>query len=172
MTHPLVNQLRFARSEWARALDGVSDEDARHRIMPMNCISWMVGHLAWQENRYWLRFAQRQNLAPHLDELVGYGRPASTPPLDEMWSTWHMVTEAADQYLNTITRDMLLTYYQRQGRPIAESIGTLLQRNIYHYWFHTGEALAIRQMLGHSDLPEFVGDMSGLGKYRQDQESR
>jgi hypothetical protein len=26
-------------------LEGVSDEDARHRIMPMNCISWMVGHL-------------------------------------------------------------------------------------------------------------------------------
>jgi hypothetical protein len=30
----------------------------------------------------------------------------------------------------------------------------------YHYWFHLGEAHAIRQMLGHPDLPQFVGDMS------------
>jgi hypothetical protein len=36
----------------------------------------------------------------------------------------------------------------------------LLHRNLYHYWYHTGEAAAIRQMLGHTDLPQFVGDMS------------
>jgi hypothetical protein len=30
----------------------------------------------------------------------------------------------------------------------------------YHYWFHLGEAHAIRQMQGHPDLPQFVGDMS------------
>ena len=30
----------------------------------------------------------------------------------------------------------------------------------YHYWFHTGEAHAIRQQLGQTDLPQFVGDMS------------
>ena len=57
MVHPLVDQLRFARSEWVRVLEGVSDEDARRRLTPMNSISWMVGHLAWQENRYWLQLA-------------------------------------------------------------------------------------------------------------------
>ena len=30
----------------------------------------------------------------------------------------------------------------------------------YHYWFHIGEAHAIRQILGHGELPQFVGDMS------------
>lgn len=72
MTHPLVTQLRFTRSELLRCLEGVSDEEARHRFEPMNCIL----------------------------------------------------------------------------------------RNIYHYWFHLGEAHAIRQLLGHTDLPQFVGDMS------------
>ena len=43
---------------------------------------------------------------------------------------------------------------------MAESVGTLLLRNLYHYWFHMGEAVAIRQMLGHPNLPDFVGDMS------------
>lgn len=38
MPHPLVYQLRFTRSEFLRAVKGVSDEDARKRILPMNCI--------------------------------------------------------------------------------------------------------------------------------------
>jgi hypothetical protein len=35
----------------------------------------------------------------------------------------------------------------------------MLLRTTYHYFFHTGEAHAIRQQLGHPDLPYFVGDM-------------
>ena len=34
MTHPLVTQLRFARSEFVRCLDGVSGEDALRRLSP------------------------------------------------------------------------------------------------------------------------------------------
>ena len=39
MIHPLVTQLRFTRSEFTRCLEGVSEEDARRRLLPMNCIS-------------------------------------------------------------------------------------------------------------------------------------
>ena len=49
---------------------------------------------------------------------------------------------------------------------MRESIGTMLPRLIYHYWFHTGEVLAIRQLLGHVELPEFVGDIGAKGSYR------
>jgi uncharacterized damage-inducible protein DinB len=166
MSHLLVDQLRFTRSEWLRAIDGLSDGDARRRLLPMNCISWMVGHLAWQENRYWLRFAQDKNAAPQLDDIVGYGRPASTPPLSEMMEAWSAVTVESDPYLDTLSSETLLTFYQYKGRAIRESAGTLLQRVIYHYWFHTGEALAIRQMLGHPNLPEFVGSFSERAHYR------
>jgi len=58
MTHPLVTQLRFTRSEFVRGLEGVSDAEARRRFEPMNCIGWIVGHLANQENRYWVMYAQ------------------------------------------------------------------------------------------------------------------
>jgi len=160
MTHPLVTQLRFARSEFLRCLDGISAEDACHRFEPMNCVSWMIGHLANQEHRYWVIAAQGKTLVPELNDLVGFGKPASTPPLDEMWNTWQTVTAAADIYLNTVTPDILQTHFDWQGKPFPESAGTLLQRNIYHYWFHIGEAHAVRQMLGHPDLPQFVGDMS------------
>lgn len=35
MTHSLVGQLRFARSEWANGF---------RRFEPMNSIGWIVGH--------------------------------------------------------------------------------------------------------------------------------
>jgi uncharacterized damage-inducible protein DinB len=158
--HLLVAQLRFCRSEFVRGLEGVSEEDAVRRLMPMNCISWMVGHLANQEHRYWVIFAQQKNVAPDLYELVGYGKPASTPPLGEMWAAWRKVTAAADAYLDTLTPEKLQGYLMRDGKPVDESIGTLLMRNIYHYWYHTGEASAIRQMLEHTNLAEFVGDIN------------
>ncbi len=160
MTHPLVIQLRFARLEFVRCLEGVTDEEARRRFEPMNCISWLVGHLANQENTYWVLIAQGKQIRPDLYPLVGYGKPASAPPLVEMWAAWREVTAVADQYLDTLTTDTLQTYFEWKGKPMQESVGTMLQRNLYHYWFHTGEAYAVRQMLGHTGLPDFVGDMS------------
>lgn len=159
--HPLVTQLRFARSELARCLEGVSDQDARHRFEPMNCMSWMIGHLANQEHFYWVMVAQGQNLAPGLNERVGYGKPASTPPLEEMWAAWRTVTRAADGFLDRLTVEGLRDHMEWRGKPMPESTGTLLLRVTYHYFYHIGEAHAVRQMLGHADLPQFVGDMSG-----------
>ena len=158
--HFLVNQLHFARSEFVRCLEGVSGEDAVRRVMPMNCISWMVGHLANQEHRYWVILAQQREVAIGLYELVGYGQPASTPLLQDMWAAWHRVTSEADKYLATLTPAIMQEFLLRDGKPVNESIGTLLMRNIYHYWYHTGEASAVRQLLGHANVPEFVGDMS------------
>lgn len=160
MIHPLVTQLRFTRSEFVRCLDGVSAEEAIHRFEPMNCISWIIGHLALQENLYWVLWAQGEKLAPELHERVGWGKPPSTPPLDEMWSVWRTITAAADSYLDTLTPEVLETHLEWKGKPLRESVGTMLLRNTYHYWFHLGEAHAIRQMLGHKDLPQFVGNMS------------
>jgi len=159
--HLLVKQLRFARRELTRCLQGVSEDDARKRLLPMNCISWVVGHLAHQENRFWVMLGQGQNLYPELRELVGYGQPASTPPLNEMWTIWHTITTTADPYLDKLTPELLQNHLKwEDGKPLEESIGTMLLRNIYHYWFHIGEAHAMRQMLGHKDLPQFVGDMA------------
>jgi uncharacterized damage-inducible protein DinB len=76
-----------------------------------------------------------------------------------MWSVWRTITPAADEYLDTLDVDRLGTYLSIDGKPIDESVGTMLMRVIYHYWYHTGEAAAVRQLLGHVELPEFVGDM-------------
>lgn len=159
--HLLVTQLRFARGEFVRCLEGVSEADGVRRVLPMNSISWMIGHLANQEQSYWLVFPGGQPVSAELRDLVGSGRPASTPPMHEMWDTWREITQAADLYLDKLTPQIMQQFYTRtSGEPFPESIGTLLLRNIYHYWFHTGEAHAVRQILGHTDLPQFVGNIS------------
>lgn len=179
MVHPLVVQLRFARSEFARCLEGVSDEDARQRIMPMNSISWMVGHLAAQEQYYFGYLPQGELPHPKLSTIFGFGRPATTPVLEDMWQVWRDVTASVDSFLDTLTTEMLEEYPERNTQGLEEayfgvvndkmlakrtiksneSHGTKILRTTYHYFFHTGEAHAIRQQLGHPDLPYFVGPM-------------
>jgi len=166
MTHPLVDQLRFARSEFVRSLVGVEDEEARRRLGPMNCLSWMVGHLADQEQRYWLERQGRPPVVPGLNALVGYGKPASTPPLAEMWTAWRTVTAAVDPYLDTLTVADLQRLPSAAPADVTESVGTMLLRVTGHYWFHTGESQAIRQLLGHANLPDFVGDIGREAPYR------
>ncbi len=165
MTHPLVAQLRFARSEFQRGLQGITDEEARKRFMPMNCISWMIGHLAFQENRYWMVRALGKDAAPQLDGLVGWDQPASTPPLADMWAAWEAVTQATDPYLDTLTTETLQSFYIINGKPHVESVGSMLRRTTYHYFYHLGEGMAVRQMLGHTNLPEFVGAIHDEAPY-------
>jgi len=167
MTHPLVDQFRFTRSEWLRGLEGVSEEDAARHFGPMNCISWTVGHLAWHEHRYWLELAQGQMPFPTLNEIYAYGAPMSTPSLKEMLDLWHKVTEAADAYLETLTSETLLqNELLRDGQSVGQSIGSALRRVTYHYWYHIGEIQAIRQMLRQANLPEYVGDIEEEAPYR------
>jgi DinB superfamily len=164
--HPRVEQLQFARSEFVRALDGVGDEQARRRFLPMNSISWMIGHLASQEYRYWVFPAQGQNPLPIALELAAYGKPATTPPLDLAWTTWRAVIDLVDPYLDSLTSDTLESRLVIDGQPHDETLGTMVQRVTYHYWFHTGESQAVRQLLGHTNLPEFVGDFPDSAAYR------
>lgn len=166
MAHPLVTQLRFARSEFRRGLAGLGEADAVRRLLPMNCISWNIGHLAWQEQRYFVRFGQGRVLLPDLDRLFAYGAPACTPALAEAWAAWETVTAAADPWLDALTTEKLEECVVREGRPTPYLIGTLLLRTTYHYWYHNGENMAIRQALGHAALAEFVGDIDGEAPYR------
>jgi hypothetical protein len=163
--HPLVQQLKFTRDEFKRGLKGLSDEDAAKRLLPMNCISWNVGHLAWQEQRYFLYFGQGQIPFPEIQEAYSYGAPASTPSLRDTLAYWRKITKAADPWLESLSNEKLMSQVVKDGKPIQRIFGNLLQRTIYHYWYHTGENLAIRQMLGHADLPVFVGNIDRQAPY-------
>jgi uncharacterized damage-inducible protein DinB len=166
MTHPLIDQFRFTRSEWLRGLEGLPEADATRHFGPMNCISWTVGHLAWHEQRYWLELAQAKLLYPELNKIYAYGAPMSTPSLPEVLETWQAVTRAADPFLDALTTQSLQTDLLREGRSVGQTLGSALRRITYHYWYHIGEVQAIRQMLGHGNLAEYVGDIETEAPYR------
>ena len=166
MAHPLVDQFRFTRSEWLRGLQGVSEEDAARHFGPMNCISWIVGHLAWHEHRSWVQFAQNRLLFPELNANYANGAPMSTPSLKETLQSWRAATAAADPFLDGLTTEGLQADLLRDGKSVGQTVGSALRRMTYHYWYHIGEIQAIRQMLGHKELPQYVGDIEGEAPYR------
>jgi len=161
---PLVEQLRFTRSEFRRGLRGTPAADAIRRVEPMNAIGWIVAHMAWQEQRYFLTRAQGETPRPELDEIAPNGGPPTTPQLAAMVAAWTDVTAAADAWLDGIAPAELTGPLGGPGPK--RTIGSAIQRVTYHYWFHTGEILAIRQVLGHPRLPEFVGNIDDEAPYR------
>ncbi len=165
MPHPLVLQLRFTRSEFKRAASKLSEADARRRVMPMNSISWTIGHLAWQEQRYFIDFPTGEMLIPEIQEKYAYGAPHSTPPLKEMLSAWRKITKAADKWLDGLTTKDLQQMVTVNGKVTTRMYGNLLQRVIYHYWYHVGENMAVRKLLGHKGLGYFVGNIDGKAPY-------
>jgi hypothetical protein len=147
----------------------VTDEEATRRFLPMNCISWNVGHLAWQEQRYWLWRGQGREPRPDVRDAFAYGCPATTPALADVVVAWDEITRAADPWLDGLTTDVLVSpdaVSTPDGRPAGVTFGSLLLRTIGHYWYHTGENMAIRQMLGHAGLPDFVGNIDAEAPYR------
>jgi len=166
MIHPLIEQFRFTRREWLRGLEGVTEEDGARHFGQMNCISWIVGHLAWHEQRSFLQRPQNIILFPNLNKVFAFGAAMSTPSLKAMLETWHTITQASEPYLDSLTTEILLTNLLLNGEPTRQTRGSALRRITYHYWFHLGEILAIRQMIGGKDLPEYVGDIEGEAPYR------
>ncbi len=166
MTHPVVEQLRFTRGEWRRGLTGLTDEQGAQHCGQMNSIGWIVGHLAWQEQRYLLDRAQGIVLFPALIKEFAFGAPMSTPSLAEMLTTWRKVTRASDPFLDSLTTSGLLKDLPLNGRSVGQSRGSAIRRTTYHYWFHIGEIQAIRQILGHQKLPVYVGNIEGKAPYR------
>ena len=160
MAHPLVDQLRFTRREFLRCLDGLNLPDAYIRHGQLNCISWIIGHLAAHENQVFVFLAQGKVVQPDLRKVCAPGCPPSAPKLDDMWAAWREITANADIYLDTLTAEKLVDHFEWKGEPLEESIGDMLQRVIYHYWFHLGEVHAIRQALGHRNLPQFVAPLT------------
>ncbi len=164
MPHPLVDQLRYTREQWALGLEGLSEEDATHHCGQMNCISWIIGHAAAQEHRFWFEYQGQQGPFPE-PEQYATGAPMSTPSLQETLDLWRRTVKAVDPVLDTLTTE-LLQHEVKNRQGATRLIGSMVRRVTYHYWYHTGEIQSIRQMLGHKDLPAFIGPIDSMAPYR------
>jgi hypothetical protein len=167
VTHPRVDQLRFARTEWLRGLGGLSEDDAAIRLEPMNSISWMVGHMAWHERQVWFRRARGLKVEPILDAFAT-GQPASVPSFAAMQAAWDRIVAGADPFLDGLTTADLEQRPPHDPRPNPPIIGSQVQYVTYHYWSHIGEVSAVRQILGHTELAQYVDDFSPQAEYRRE----
>ncbi len=166
MTHPLVNQLKFAREKWLTGYEGLSAEDAIKRQGDANCPSWMVGHLACFEQLTWCELAQGR-LVTEVVKICDFGLPATTPPLDEMLAAWQQIIPICNVYLDTLTdADMMTRLTWPNGKPFWDDIGTTILRHTWHYWYHLGEMQALRSALGHKNLGPYIGKITAGGKYQ------
>jgi hypothetical protein len=167
--HPIVEQLRFTREEWLRALRGTKPHDATVHHGQMNSIGWIVGHLAWQEQRYLLLRPQGIMLRADVQEQFTTGGPMSTPALKDTLAAWKQITRATDRFLEGLTtRALLRDLPLVEGKRSGQTQGDAIRRMTYHYWFHIGEIMAIRQMLGQKRLPQYVGAIEQKAPYRPD----
>ena len=139
------------------------EADGAKRLLPMNSISWIVAHLAWHEQRYWLTRLAGETPVPELNDIAANGGPPTTPSLAAMLRAWRTVTDAADPHLDAL--DEAAMHRSLPGQP-PRLAGNAIQRVTYHYWFHAGEILAIRQLLDHPRRPEFVGNIDDRAPYR------
>ena len=155
--HTLVDMLYLSRQEFERNLNGLNDEDARKRIEPMNCISWIIAHVAQQNHAFFVAWPQGKEVESRYNPY-GYGQPASQPILEEALALWRDACGASEEWLQAVTNNAL-----RQIPAVTsiqgEDFGTLMVRCIFHTWCHIGEISSIRQILGHKP-PQFV-DMRG-----------
>ena len=166
--NPIVEQLRFTRGEWLRALAGVKPKDALVHHGQMNSIGWIVGHLAWQEQRYLLIRPQGVMLREDIQRDLTTGGPMSTPPLARTLAAWKQITKASEPFLDKLTTRALLRDLPLNGKRSGQTQGDAIRRMTYHYWFHIGEILAIRQVIGGKRLPEYVGALEQKAPYRPD----
>jgi uncharacterized damage-inducible protein DinB len=151
--HTLVQMLNLTRKEFERNLEKLTDEDARKHIEPMNCISWIIAHVACQHRAYFVDWpADRVIDARYLP--YGYGAPPSEPPLEEVMGLWRDVCKESEAWLQAATKERLQDICKNPNAG-GESWGTLLARCIFHTWYHMGEINSIRQILGHKP-PQFV----------------
>jgi hypothetical protein len=85
-----------------------------------------------------------------------------------MLADWKLVTAAADPWLDSLTTAGLLEQLPPPGN--SRTAGDAIRRTTYHYWFHIGEILAIRQLLGHPHRPEYVGNIEKRAPYRAEED--
>jgi hypothetical protein len=119
----------------------------------MNAISWTVGHIAG----HWL------GRPPRMDRY-SFGSTDPTPPsLEEARAVLTEAITATERWLPNADAERLASMPDALG---GESVGTGIMRATLHTWFHIGEINAVRQMLGHAEIP-YVGAMLGNLEWRE-----
>ena len=147
-----------------RALKGLSEEDAiratvAHELHQLE--HWASGLAG---TALFLYYGQGLMPFPEVQEAFAYGAPASTPPLRQVLNYWRKITSAADPWLKSLSTQKLQEQVIKMVSPSSACSATCSSGQSI-ITGQRSENLAIRQMLGHTGLPDFVGNIDRLAPY-------
>lgn len=105
----------------------MSEKDGRVHHGQMNSIGWIVGHLAWQEQRYLLWRPQKKMLRKDVQTRFTTGGKMSTSALAETLATWREITTASEPFLDALTtaklmRDLPMPSGKKSGQRQGDAI--------------------------------------------------
>jgi len=155
-THPprLVRLLWDAFDELERVAGALPAPGRGRAIGRLNAGSWIVAHLAKQQDDYWN--VGVQGLDPDvwlLKQRVGFGDEPSVPDFAEAVAAFGRVRARAIPYLRALRgEDLDAVVRRRPGSSGEQTAGELLSRSVGHCFAHTGELAAIASLVGAPDL--------------------
>ena len=150
----LVRLLWDAFDELERAAEALPTPGQGRAIGRLNAGSWIVAHVAQQQEAYWCTGAQGLDPDEWLAGLeVGFGSEPSVPDYRDSLAAFARVRAAAIPYLRSLHNDDLDTVMERAGSSRrGETVGDLLVRSVGHLFVHTGELATIASLVGAPDL--------------------
>jgi hypothetical protein len=146
----------FARNLWivVAQSDGLSHQDSLMQVANVNCLNWVLGHLAEGRDQVLAMLGQ----APVLAEEGARYRRESDPvtgdgpgviPLDRMLSVLKEGQERIAAGLSALSDEAL-----REEQAVGERRLTLAERLHFAYFhdtYHTGQAELLRALAGRTD---------------------
>ena len=150
----LVRLLWDAFDELERVAEALPAPGRGRAIGRLNAGSWIVAHLAKQQDDYWN--VGVQGLDPDvwlLEQRVGFGDEPSVPDFAEAVAAFGRVRARAIPYLRARRgADIDTVVLQRPSSGGEQTAGELLSRSIGHCFAHTGELASIASLVGAPDL--------------------
>lgn len=164
--------LEVARHNVLLSIRGVAAETVGRRIAvreEANSISWIVGHLAQQLERHFLRWCQGiqvladEEMRPFLFGASKAVAREARLPFRDVVEYFQKVSDASLQYLKALPAEGFRRVPEARlssGQQNANTILELVERNALHLLGHAGQIFMIRRLLGDYGSDTFVRGMT------------
>lgn len=146
MTHALIGQFLLTNDQVKKYYLDLSDDDIKAVFKPINCIGWLIGHMAL--GNYQFLFKNIGNDIPEDAKLYGNGQPHSTPDRDLIINMWEDSADNLKNWIINVSDDDLINNMTGKMKDEKVNLGTDLSRMMFHTWNHLGEIASVRQLLG------------------------
>lgn len=151
----VVRLLLDAREEFLRVAEAVPNPGRGGAIGRLNPGSFIVAHIASQDDRVWNVAAQGFDADAWLVEAnAGHGAPRSAPDYAQALAALRRTFARSTPFLERLTHeDLERAVASASGStPPGRTIAAQLARSIGHTWAHAGELSALASLVGAPDL--------------------